>query len=110
MRKRPENTCCSVIEPTAAEPSHIIRAARRAKALGDPIRVEILQLIAAQDDPLCACDIVDRYGKSQSTISHHLKLLTEAEVVHCQRSGLWRFYKISALGTTLLRILLNPAN
>ena len=62
------------------------------RALGDPTRLEIFRLIAAQDDPICVCDIVDRFDVSQPTISHHLKVLREAGLVTVSRRGIWAYY------------------
>lgn len=105
MRKKPDNTCCRVIEPKPLTDTALADAAQIAKALGDPLRLDILRLIAAQKAPMCACDIVNRYGKSQSTISHHLKLLTQAGLVHAERSGLWSYFEISPNGSLFLKTL-----
>jgi ArsR family transcriptional regulator len=62
------------------------------RALGDPTRLEIFRLIAAQADPICVCDVVDRFDVSQPTISHHLKVLREAGLVTVSRRGIWAYY------------------
>jgi ArsR family transcriptional regulator len=62
------------------------------RALGDPTRLEIFRLLAAQDAPVCACDVVDRFGLSQPTISHHLRILREAGLVTVSKRGVWAWY------------------
>jgi ArsR family transcriptional regulator len=79
------------------------------RALGDPSRLEIFRLVAAQAEPICVCDIVDRFDVSQPTISHHLKALRAAGLVTVSRRGIWAYYaadpqgleQLDRLGTAL---------
>ena len=64
----------------------------RFRAFGDPTRLEIYHLIASQPEPICACDIVERFDLTQPTISHHLKVLRDAGLVTVSRQGVWAFY------------------
>jgi ArsR family transcriptional regulator len=73
------------------------------KALADPSRLDIFRLIAAQDAPLCVCDVVDRFSLSQPTISHHLKVLREAGLIVVSRRGVWAYYAADPHGLALLR-------
>jgi ArsR family transcriptional regulator len=73
------------------------------KALADPTRLEIFQLIAAQREPLCVCDVVDRFDFTQPTISHHLKVLREAGLISVSRRGVWAYYAAEPRGLALLR-------
>jgi ArsR family transcriptional regulator len=73
------------------------------KALADPTRFDIYRLVAAQDAPICACDVVDRFEVSQPTISHHLKVLRDAGLVSVSRRGVWAYYAADARGLALLR-------
>ena len=73
------------------------------RALGDPTRLEIFRLIAAQEAPVCACDVVDRFAVSQPTISHHLKVLREAGLITVSRRGVWAYYAADPRGLALLR-------
>ena len=85
--------CCTI--PTDTEPlpegqrEPLVNVFR---ALGDPTRLEIFRLIAAQADPICVCDIVERFDVSQPTISHHLRVLREAGLVTVSRRGIWAYY------------------
>jgi ArsR family transcriptional regulator len=72
------------------------------RALGDPTRFEIFRLIAAQEAPICACDVVDRFELSQPTISYHLKLLREAGLVSVSQRGVWAYYTADPEGLRLL--------
>jgi ArsR family transcriptional regulator len=100
-RTRPEG-CCPLqgVAPLPAREQE--RWARLFKALGDPNRLEILRLIAAQSGPTCVCDIVERFDLAQPTISHHLKLLREAGLLSQSRIGVWSFYAIDPAGVEAL--------
>lgn len=73
------------------------------KALSDPTRLEIFRLIAVQEAPICACDVVGRFDVSQPTISHHLKVLREAGLITVSRRGVWAYYAAEPRGLALLQ-------
>ena len=64
------------------------------KALGDPARVKILNLLATSDEPICACELIPALGLSQPTVSHHLKKLTDAGLLRREQRGVWAYYSI----------------
>jgi ArsR family transcriptional regulator len=64
------------------------------KALADETRLGIVRMLAAHDQPLCVCHIVDAFDLSQPTISHHLKLLREAGLITSEKRGLWAYYSL----------------
>lgn len=68
------------------------------RALGDQTRLEVYRLIAAQAEPICVCDITERFEVSQPTISHHLKTLREAGLVTVSRRGIWAYYAAAPEG------------
>jgi ArsR family transcriptional regulator, arsenate/arsenite/antimonite-responsive transcriptional repressor len=109
--RRP-NECCALpqsVEPLPASQRDELVGVLR--ALGEPMRLEIYRLIVAQDVPLCVCDIVERFSLQQPTISHHLKVLREAELVTVSRQGKWAYYSPNPTGLALLRdaaVLLTP--
>lgn len=70
------------------------RLVRVLKALADATRLEVFQLIAAQPEPICVCDIVAHFDVSQPTISHHLKVLRDAGLVTAKRRGVWAYYAV----------------
>jgi ArsR family transcriptional regulator, arsenate/arsenite/antimonite-responsive transcriptional repressor len=64
-------------------------------ALADPVRLRVLSMLAAAPKgEVCVCDFVEPLGKSQPTISHHLKILGEAGLVHGDRRGKWVWYSL----------------
>jgi ArsR family transcriptional regulator len=73
------------------------------KALADPTRLDVFRLIAAQEAPICACDVVARFDLTQPTISHHLKVLREAGLITVSRRGVWAYYAPDRRGLALLR-------
>jgi ArsR family transcriptional regulator len=70
------------------------RLAQAFKALGDPVRLQLLSIIAAAPSgEVCACDLTAPVGKSQPTVSHHLKVLREARLVTSRKHGTWVHYR-----------------
>ena len=103
-RKKPIG-CCAPASVKRLSTTRLERLAAIAKALADTNRLQILRLLANQDGPLCACDIVDYIGLSQPTVSHHLKTLKEAGLLQAKRNGLWMFYSLAPRATQSLRQL-----
>jgi ArsR family transcriptional regulator, arsenate/arsenite/antimonite-responsive transcriptional repressor len=65
-------------------------------ALADPVRLRIMSILAAADEgEVCICALVEPLGKSQPTVSHHMKILSEAGLVHGQRRGKWVWYSLN---------------
>lgn len=88
-----------VAEPLSAEAA--TELSRGFKALGDPVRLRLLSLIAARAGAeVCVCDLTDAFDVTGPTISHHLKVLREAGLIDSERRGTWVYYWIipSALG------------
>ena len=65
------------------------------KALADPTRIRILNLLAASPEPVCVCDIVDHFPLGQPTISHHLKVLRDVRFVVAERRGTFMHYHVN---------------
>ncbi len=82
-----------------------VDAARRFKALSDPARVRLLSLIAESGE-ICGCDLEGPLGLSQPTVSHHLKVLAEAELIHKERRGKWVYAHLRQEGFNALRDVL----
>jgi DNA-binding transcriptional ArsR family regulator len=72
--------------------------ADRLKALADPTRLRMLDLLADQPHPLCVCDITSQFPQNQPTISHHLRILREAALVDCEKRGVWAYYWATDVG------------
>ncbi|MEU5852114.1 ArsR/SmtB family transcription factor [Saccharopolyspora shandongensis] len=87
--------CCSPVmrEPLSAEQS--AELARVFKAIGEPVRLRLLSLIASHaGGEACVCDLTGAFELSGPTISHHLKVLREAGVIEGERRGTWIYYRV----------------
>lgn len=72
---------------------HAVELSAMFKALGDPVRLRLLSLIASHPGgEACVCEISTTFDVSQPTISHHLKLLRSAGLLDCERRGTWVYY------------------
>lgn len=72
------------------------RAVRIYKALGDQKRLEILDIL--KNGEKCACDILELLTISQPTLSHHMKLLSDAGIIKARKDGKWVHYSLSDVG------------
>lgn len=83
--------------PMTREPLDAVRArvvAPMFKALGDPVRLRLLSMIAsAENGEVCVCDLTGAFALTGPTISHHLKVLREAGLVDSERRGTWVYYR-----------------
>lgn len=87
----PGRPCCvTLVEPLAPEQAGSLAA--MFKALGDPVRLRLLSMLAANRGQVCVCDLAAPFDLTMPTISHHLKVLREAGLVDCQRRGTWVYY------------------
>jgi ArsR family transcriptional regulator len=81
-------------------PARVVRrdyepAAELLKAIADPYRLTILATLAASDREVCVCDFTDAFPLNQPAVSHHLRILREAELVTCERRGTWVYYRLA---------------
>jgi ArsR family transcriptional regulator len=86
--------CCEpVVYPDVAR-EQALRMAEVAKALGDPIRLQLVDVLRRHAGRVCVCELVPLFEVSQPTLSHHLKKLREAGIVDSERQGLWAYYYV----------------
>jgi ArsR family transcriptional regulator, arsenate/arsenite/antimonite-responsive transcriptional repressor len=86
--------CCAPLAVDTLAESDAVALALAFTALADPVRLRLLNLIAtAPTGEACACDLVDPVGKSQPTVSHHLKILVDAQLVTREKRGVWAWYR-----------------
>lgn len=98
--------CCPPLTGSLSEQDAEL-AARAFAALADPARLRLLSLIAsAEPGEACACDLVEPLGKSQPTVSHHLKVLHEAGLVTREKRGSWMWYSVVPERLAQLRAVL----
>ena len=93
--------CCGPETPPLNEPERDQLAARF-KALADPTRVAIVNVLSAADE-VCVCNLTETFELSQPTISHHLKILREAGLVESSRRGTWAYYRLVPEAIAALR-------
>lgn len=87
--------CCPSLLAAPLDVEEATDLARRFAALADPVRLRLLALLAAAPaGEVCVCDFVEPLGRSQPTVSHHLKVLGEAGLVHGERRGKWVWYSL----------------
>jgi ArsR family transcriptional regulator, arsenate/arsenite/antimonite-responsive transcriptional repressor len=95
-QKRPVGEpCCEPVVYPDIEREHAERMGRVAKALGDPIRVQLVDVLRKHAGKVCVCELVPLFDLSQPTVSHHLKVLREAGIVGSERRGLWAYYYVN---------------
>jgi ArsR family transcriptional regulator len=115
VRMEPMTTLLPVIDPPAASADccspgagglaaeHAADVAKVFKALADPARVRLLSIIASTPEgEACVCDLTEPVGLSQPTVSHHMKLLTEAGLVTREQRGKWAHFAVAPGARTLL--------
>ncbi|MFM9551148.1 MULTISPECIES: ArsR/SmtB family transcription factor [Streptomyces] len=86
--------CCPAVTTAPLDDERAAELARVFKALGDPVRLRLLSLIASRGESgeVCVCELTPAFDLSQPTISHHLKLLRQAGLIDCERRGTWVYY------------------
>src|SRR5256885_15037116 len=92
--------CCEPVVYPDVEGREAERMAGIAKALADPVRLQLVDVLRKHAGKVCVCELVPLFDLSQPTVSHHLKVLREAGVVGSERRGLWAYYYVNpdALG------------
>jgi ArsR family transcriptional regulator len=93
--KRPAGErCCEPVVYPDVERDEAVRMASVAKALGDPVRIQLIDVLRRHAGKVCVCELVPLFDLSQPTVSHHLKVLREAGIVGSERQGLWAYYYV----------------
>jgi ArsR family transcriptional regulator len=104
------SACCTPLADAEIAAPDAVVLAEAFKALGDPVRLRLLSLLATADGgEVCACDLVEPVGKSQPTVSHHLKVLRDAGLVTATRRGVNIWYAVVPAQLEALRGVLEPA-
>src|ERR671937_6223 len=94
-QKRPKGQpCCEPVVYPDVERAQAERMGAVAKALGDPIRVQLIDVLRKHAGKVCVCELVPLFDLSQPTVSHHLKVLRAAGLVDSERRGLWAYYYV----------------
>jgi ArsR family transcriptional regulator len=86
-------SCCGPVRADALDEAQADLLANAFAALADPIRLRLLSFITSSAGEVCACDLVEPSGRSQPTVSHHMKILVDAGLVTRDKRGLWVWYR-----------------
>jgi ArsR family transcriptional regulator len=89
------DACCSPLTSEPLGEARAVELARVFKAMGDPVRLRLLSMIAShQGGEACVCELTGVFDLSGPTISHHLKVLREAGLITGDRRGTWVYYRV----------------
>jgi ArsR family transcriptional regulator len=94
QKRAPGEPCCDPVVYPDVERLAAERMAAVAKALGDPVRLQLVDVLRKHAGKVCVCELVPLFDLSQPTVSHHLKVLREAGLVDSERRGLWAYYYV----------------
>jgi ArsR family transcriptional regulator, arsenate/arsenite/antimonite-responsive transcriptional repressor len=87
--------CCSPLTREPIDAEQAVDLARSLKALADPTRLRLVSIVAAAEGgEVCACDLTEPTGLGQPTVSHHLKILTEAGFLNRTQRGTWAYFSL----------------
>jgi ArsR family transcriptional regulator, arsenate/arsenite/antimonite-responsive transcriptional repressor len=102
--------CCPSVLASGLDDEEAAELARAFAALGDPVRLRLLNLIAsAEAGEVCVCELVGPVARSQPTVSHHLRILAEAGLVTSEKRGKWSWFSLVPKQLDALRMSLAPA-
>jgi ArsR family transcriptional regulator len=86
--------CCRPLDAPMLSEAEAATTASLFKALADPARVRIVNVLATSGEPVCVCELIAPLGLSQPTVSHHLKKLVSAGLLQREQRGVWAYYSI----------------
>jgi ArsR family transcriptional regulator len=86
--------CCAPLAAEVLSDGEAAATAELFKALADPARVRIVNLLATAGEPVCACNLNEPLGLSQPTVSHHLKKLVEVGLLDREQRGKWAYFSL----------------
>ena len=86
--------CCQPVVYPDVDRERASRLAEIARALGDPIRLQLVDVLRKHAGEVCVCELTPLFDVGQPTVSHHLNVLRKAGIVDSQRRGLWAYYYV----------------
>ena len=102
IKRAKGEVCCEPVVFPDVDTDLAERLASVAKALGDPIRIQLLDVLRKHAGKVCVCELVPLFDVSQPTVSHHLKVLRDSGLVASERQGLWAYYYVLPEGLEAL--------
>ena len=100
--------CCAPLAAPILAEEEAVATADVFKALADPARVRIVNVLATRGEPVCACELYDPLGLSQPTVSHHLKKLVEAGLLDREQRGKWAYFSLRRDAVEKLAAVADP--
>jgi ArsR family transcriptional regulator len=101
--------CCEPLTQTVLSADQASELSRTLKAIADPARLRLLSMLADQPDgQMCVCDLTVPLGLAQPTVSHHLKVLTDAGLLTRHKRGTWAYYAIVPDALAAIATVLTP--
>jgi ArsR family transcriptional regulator, arsenate/arsenite/antimonite-responsive transcriptional repressor len=97
--------CCTPLDAPSMSDDEAAATAALFKALADPARVRIVNMLATAGEGVCVCDLTPNLGLSQPTVSHHLRKLAEAGLLQREQRGTWAFYSLDPAAVEQLQAL-----
>lgn len=94
QKRPPGERCCEPVVLPEVDPAGAERIAVVAKALADPIRVQLVDVLRKHAGEVCVCELEPLFDIAQPTLSHHLRKLREAGILGVERRGLWAYYYV----------------
>ena len=103
--------CCGSLSAVALSDEEAAATAEVFRALADPARVRIVNVLATSGEPVCVCNLIAPLGLAQPTVSHHLRKLTDAGLLEREQRGKWAYYSLrpEAVAKLALVVDLNSA-
>jgi ArsR family transcriptional regulator len=101
-------SCCEPVAYPTVDRRQAQRMAQIAKALADPVRVQLIDVLRKHAGKVCVCELVPLFDLSQPTVSHHLKVLRDAGLVTATRRGTWAYYRVAPDALRMLAEALTP--
>jgi len=98
-------SCCRPLGASSLSDEEAEASAALFRALADPARVKIVNLLATSDEPVCACEFEPALELSQPTVSHHLKRLTEVGLLEREQRGKWAYFSLKPEASSQLERL-----
>src|SRR5262249_30019948 len=86
--------CCAPLDAPVLDGEDAVATAELFKALADPARVRIVNLLATTDEPVCVCELIEPLGLTQPTVSHHLRKLLDVGLLERERRGKWAYFSL----------------
>jgi ArsR family transcriptional regulator len=90
-----DGSCCAPLAEPPLDADAAVALAQQLKALADPARLQLLSIVLASGSA-CICDLTEPVGLSQPTVSHHMKVLVDAGLLHREKRGKWVHFSVDA--------------